>query len=87
MVNAGIVKTRLDQAKAFMAYRKNLGSLPILGIGFVIKFIWDSNHRRIGKRVSDLFGIKARAVISTYPEIGTDVDKDSDLRLAARVLS
>ena len=89
LVNAGVVKSRLDQAETFMAYRKKPWKLAwVLGIGFVFKFILGTlTIDELEKRVSDLFGIKARAVISTYPEIGTDVDKDSDLKLAARVLS
>mgnify|MGYP000921590924 FL=1 len=89
LVKAGTVKSCIKQAEAFMAYRKKPWKLAkILGIIFVIKLLMGTlTIKQLEKRVSDLFGIKARAVISSYPEIGTDVDKDSDLKLAARVLS
>lgn len=89
LVKAGTVKRCIKQAEAFMAYRKKPWKLAqILGINFVLKFLMGTlTIKQLENRVSDLFGIKARAVISPYPEIGTDVDKDSDLALAARVLS
>lgn len=37
-------------------------------------------------RVAQRFHIKAEAIISQYPEIGTDVDKESDLSLARAML-
>jgi hypothetical protein len=33
------------------------------------------------RRVSELVGVRGRAVISDYPEIGVDMDKASDLEL------
>ncbi len=89
LVKAGTVKRCIKQAEAFMAYRKKPWRLAqILGISFVIKFLIGTlTIKQLEKRVSDLFSIKARAVISHYPEIGTDVDKDSDLVLAIRELS
>jgi GTP:adenosylcobinamide-phosphate guanylyltransferase len=41
----------------------------------------------IEKRVLRTFNINAVGVISPYPEVGIDVDKPSDLRLAKKVLS
>jgi hypothetical protein len=37
------------------------------------------------QKVGHIAGLKAKAVISSYPEIGTDIDKESDLSLAERV--
>ncbi|HHV17272.1 MAG TPA: NTP transferase domain-containing protein [Thermoanaerobacterales bacterium] len=89
LVKAGTVKRCVKKAEAFMSYRKKPWKLAgILGINFVIKLLMGTlTIKQLEDRVSDLFGIKARAVICPYPEIGTDVDKDSDLELAARVLS
>ncbi len=33
-------------------------------------------------RVSKLLGISVKAIISNYPQLGTDVDKDSDIEIA-----
>lgn len=89
LVRTGIVKKVIGQAEDFLAYRKKPWMLAkILGISFVIKFVMGIlTIKELETRVSGLFGIKARAVISTYPEIGTDVDKQSDLELAEKALS
>jgi len=89
MVKAGKVKQCIKKAGAFMAYRKKPWKLAkILGLKFVLKFLLGTlTINELQERVAELFDIKARAIISSYPEIATDVDKDSDLELAARVLS
>ncbi len=43
--------------------------------------------RELEVRVSRILGITGAAIICEYPEVGTDVDKDSDLELARRVLA
>ena len=89
MVKAGKVKQCIKKAEAFMAYRKQPWKLAkILGLKFIVKFLLGTlTIKELQERVAELFDIKARAIISPYPEIATDVDKDSDLELAARVLS
>ncbi|AEE90299.1 Molybdopterin-guanine dinucleotide biosynthesis protein A-like protein [Tepidanaerobacter acetatoxydans Re1] len=89
LVKVSTVKKCIKQAENFMIYRKKPWKLAqILGIGTVFRFLMGTlTIEQLEKRVSDLFGIKAQAVISDYPEIGTDVDKESDLELAERVLS
>ncbi|MDI3481563.1 MAG: hypothetical protein PWQ97_1218 [Tepidanaerobacteraceae bacterium] len=88
LIRSGIIKKAMDRAKYFLAYRKKPWMLArILGVSFVLKLLLGIlSIKELETRVSDLFGIKARAVISTYPEIGTDVDKKSDLELAQKVL-
>lgn len=89
LIKAGTVKKAMDRAKDFLTYRKKPWMLAkILGVSFVVKLLLGMlTIKELENRVSDLFGIKARAVISAYPEIGTDVDKKSDLELAQKVLS
>lgn len=89
LVRAGIVKKAMERAKYFLAYRKKPWMLAkILGVSFVVKLLLGMlTIKELENRVSDLFGIKAKAVISAYPEIGTDVDKKSDLELAQKVLA
>ncbi|MGE5582122.1 MAG: NTP transferase domain-containing protein [Bacillota bacterium] len=41
----------------------------------------------IEERVAKIFNINAVGVVSPYPEVGIDVDKPSDLKLAKEVLS
>lgn len=59
----------------------------LLGISFVLKlFLHRLSLAELEKRASDLLGVRGVAVISPYPEIGTDVDKPSDLELAERLI-
>jgi len=89
MVRAGKVKECIKRAEAFMTYRKKPWKLArIFGLKFIFKFMLGIlTINELQERVVELFNIKARAIISSYPEIATDVDKDSDLELAARALS
>jgi len=59
-----------------------------IGPFFILKFLL----RRLSlaeaeRRFSELLGVRGKAVITPYPEIGVDVDKPTDLELAWRVLS
>ncbi|MDN5331028.1 MAG: hypothetical protein PWP45_253 [Tepidanaerobacteraceae bacterium] len=89
IVKAGSAKRCLERARNFFLYRKSPWKLAgILGIPIVLKFLLGRlTITEIEKRVFELFGIKARAVISRFPEIGSDVDKESDLELARKVLA
>ena len=64
-----------------MPAAKNLGSCAV-GFGFVLKFLL---HRLtlsdIELRASELLGFSGKAVVSHYPEIGMDVDKEEDWQL------
>ena len=88
LVNNAIIKHSISKAATFLAYRKKPWKLAkVLGISFAVKFIFGSlTIAELEDKVSAIFGIKARAVLSGYPEIGTDVDKVSDLELAEKVL-
>ena len=60
----------------------------LLGFIFLVKLaLRRLTVAEIEERIIHLFGIQALAVISPYPEIGTDVDKPSDWELASRILS
>lgn len=88
LVKAGAVKTYMPKAQVFLSYRKKPWKMvKVLGMGFALRFLLGTlTIAHLEKRVSELFGITARAVISEYPEIGTDVDKVSDLDLARSLL-
>ncbi|TYP51658.1 nucleotidyltransferase family protein [Thermosediminibacter litoriperuensis] len=88
LVRAGSAKRCIKRVGEFFAYRKNPWKLAgILGFSIVLKFMLGQlTIPEIEERVHEIFGIKARAVISSFPEIGSDVDKESDLELARKVL-
>ncbi|MCG0275844.1 MAG: molybdopterin-guanine dinucleotide biosynthesis protein A, partial [Thermosediminibacteraceae bacterium] len=89
LVKAGSAKRCLAKAKEFFFYRKSPWKLArILGPFIVLKFLLGNlSIPEVEKRVYDIFEINARAVISDFPEIGSDVDKESDLELARKVLA
>lgn len=78
------------QAKAEEIFerRKNpfkLGSW--LGWSFIIKLVLHLlTVNDAEKRTTELLGVKCKAIITNYPEIGMDVDKPADLQLAEKYL-
>jgi molybdopterin-guanine dinucleotide biosynthesis protein A len=89
LINAEIINKFSGVAERVLSNRKKPWRLAkILGWGFVVKFaLGNLVISELEATVSKLFGIKAKAVISHYPEIGTDVDKPSDLVIATRFLT
>ncbi|ADI00903.1 MAG TPA: NTP transferase domain-containing protein [Syntrophothermus lipocalidus] len=75
-------------AKQFVARRKNPFQMArLLGLGLAWKYL----TRRLTipdaeARFYRVVGIRGRAVISPFAEVGVDVDKPSDLWLAERIL-
>jgi len=88
LVKVDTVKRCIKQAEEFMIYRKKpLKLAQILGPVIIIKFLMGTiTISELEKRVGKLFGIKAKGIISDYPEIGRDVDKESDVEIAEKVL-
>lgn len=73
--------------EAYGARKSPLKLARILGFKFIFKLL--INRLTIGEleeRVSLLIGAKSKAVVTSYPEIGMDVDKNSDLELVRKVL-
>lgn len=59
----------------------------LLGFWFIIKFLTKRlTLQEVEKQASEILGYTGVAIISPYPELGTDVDKPSDLALATKML-
>lgn len=88
LVTAGAIKKNINKIESFLVNRKKpLMMLKTLGVFFILKFLFGVLCiADIEKRVKQLFNVEGRAIISNYAEIGTDVDKFSDLEIASRVL-
>lgn len=88
LVNPGGLEASLPRIQHFFDLRKSPVKMAAsLGFGFVIKlFTKRLTLSELEERVSGMFGLKGRAVISGYAEIGTDVDKPTDLLLARKEL-
>lgn len=74
-----------EKAVEFARYRKNpLKLAKLLGPRFVWKFLWRRlSLQEAEKRVSNLFEIEGRVLVSRYPEVAVDVDKPEDYKLLA----
>lgn len=89
LINPNIVARCATLAEKIIELRKSpLKLVEFIGMSYIFKYIL--GILSIGdaeKRVSQILGIKAGAIIVSHPEIGVDVDKPSDLELATKVLS
>lgn len=84
LMNPEIVDRVANRAISFLALRKKPHRMAMkLGIFFIIKYLLKKvTLADAEKRASRIFGVKGRAIISPYAEIGFDVDKISDLQIA-----
>lgn len=92
IVNPGKVTRLADIFSKLVGARKNPAkmclTLGLPGVFLVAKLAlgWLTVHE-LEVRVSGILGIVGAAIDCRFPEVGTDVDKDSDLELARRVLA
>lgn len=88
MVRAEAIIKVLDMGKKLVANRKHpLSIVRLFGTDLVFKYITGKlSLPDVEKRFEDVLGIKGKAIISQYAEVGVDVDKPSDLKLAEKVL-
>ncbi len=88
MVRSKYVSAKMELVDNMIALRKEpLKMIKLLGWRFVIKFMLGAlTISELEQHISGLLGLRGVAVISPYAEIGTDVDKPSDLELARSIL-
>ncbi len=78
----------IRKVEEFVSFRKSpLKLCRLLGMKFVVKLLLKQlSISEIEEKVSELLGIRGRAVITCYPEIGVDVDKPSDFLIVSAFL-
>lgn len=83
LTNTKAALAALPKAQQFIAMRKKPFQLArILGASFIYRFLTKSLLiADAERRVSEILGIRGKAIISEYAEIGVDVDKPEDLDL------
>jgi len=76
------------QGQELVRLRKSpLALSRLIGLKFILKFLTRQlTIAEAEERFSYLLGARGAGVITPYPEIGIDVDKESDLELARRAL-
>lgn len=89
LVRPEVIPPVAPKVQEFINNRKSpLKLSSILGIKFILLLLL---HRLtisvVEKKVSQLFGVRAKAVIVDYPEIGIDVDKPSDLEIVSECIT
>lgn len=89
IISSAVIDQGMDMARKLVERRKNpLAMARLFGPVLVWKFITRRlSIKAVEKRFYEIIGIKARAIISPYAEVGVDVDKPSDLELAQRYLA
>jgi hypothetical protein len=87
LVQVKVLQPLAEQIERFFLLRKSpLRLAQLLGYGLLGRFLLSSLFgtlplRVLERRVEELAGIRVKAVISNYAEIGTDIDKVGDLML------
>lgn len=89
LINPMAIGGCMTKVEKFVALRKSPIKLcRILGLRFVFKFILKRlSIPELEGKVSELLGIKGRAVITLYPEVGVDIDKPSDYSIVLAYLN
>lgn len=83
-----VVNKCCKKAEELILYRKNALKMAKV-LGWKILFLLFTGKLTIPeaeKKFREIFGIKAKAIISGYPEIANDVDKPSDLEFVKNYL-
>jgi GTP:adenosylcobinamide-phosphate guanylyltransferase len=89
LMRSKMIEPALDMAVQLTMRRKNpLAMGRMFGLRLVCSYLFKKLSIEMAeKRFYEVMKIKGRGIISSYAEVGVDVDKPSDLELAQRYLS
>jgi GTP:adenosylcobinamide-phosphate guanylyltransferase len=89
LISEKVIRENAAMLKRAVSMRKKpLQLCRMLGWKFFINLLLGNlSITQIERRVSQIFYFTAVGVVSNYPEIGIDVDKPSDLKLARDILA
>jgi GTP:adenosylcobinamide-phosphate guanylyltransferase len=89
MIDPRVAPKVASRAREFVALRKSPAKMAgLLGPLFLVKLLLGVlSARQLEIKVSEMFGVKGRVVITRSVEIGVDVDKLSDLDLVRSELA
>lgn len=89
ILNPAIVTRCYSQLSQGTELRKSPWKLcRLLGIGLLCKYLCRGlSLGELETKVTQLFSVEAKIVVTHHPEIGVDVDKPGDLRIVEAVLS
>ncbi|MGI6365782.1 MAG: molybdenum cofactor guanylyltransferase [Bacillota bacterium] len=88
LIRTSMVSVAADPARAFFAARKSPVQLAsLIGLGTLVKLALRTlTIAELEAKMAGILGLSCKAVPTSYPEIGTDVDKESDYNLISAKL-
>lgn len=83
------VQPALNKAREIIARRKNpLAIIRLFGVPVLVKYLFNQLTLEYAEKIFlAVLGLKGKAIISPFAEVGIDVDKPSDLELAQKYLA
>lgn len=88
LLRADVMEEKEELVRRLYHARKSVLRLAgMLGMSFVLRLAAGSlSIEDVERRAAHILGVKAKAIISHYPEIGFDVDKPADLEMVSSIL-
>ncbi len=88
LITPGAVSRCMIKGQQLVDARKSPLMLSrLMGVPFLFKFLLRMvTLKEVERKASSVLGIRGAVVITSYPEVGVDVDKPSDLELVSKVL-
>jgi GTP:adenosylcobinamide-phosphate guanylyltransferase len=88
LLRTKLIPACLEMGLKLIQRRKNpLAMAKLFGFGFLLRFLLGRlSIEAAEKKFKKVIGIRGKGIISTYAEVGVDVDKPDDLRLAQEYL-
>lgn len=88
LLRADVIAEKEDLIRRLYQARKSIVRLAaVLGPSFVWRLAFGGlSIADVERRAAQILGVKAKAIVSHYPEIGFDVDKPVDLEMVRRMI-
>ncbi|KJR99973.1 MAG: hypothetical protein VR68_07330 [Peptococcaceae bacterium BRH_c4a] len=88
LIDPGAVNRCMEKGQQLVDARKNPFRISkLMGIPFLLRFILRMvSLKEAEEKASDVLGIEGAVVVTSFPEVGVDVDKPCDLELVSKVL-
>lgn len=88
LVRSAIIPLSLKMGEKLVQRRKNpLAMAKLFGLGLVLQYLLGRlSIATAEKRFYQVIGLRGKGIVSPYAEVGVDVDKPEDLRLAQEYL-
>ncbi|MEQ8237081.1 MAG: hypothetical protein ABRQ23_09900, partial [Syntrophomonadaceae bacterium] len=88
LLRSQVIPACVEIGEKLVARRKNpLAIAQLFGLGLVLSYLLGRlSIKQAEKRFYKVSGVRGKGIISPYAEVGVDVDKPDDLKLAQKFL-